>query len=119
MDRHHHVLLLVEDHDATRRTLARLLGLKGWDVRTAATIAQGLAQLDSGPECVVLDLMLPDGDGEEILRHVREAGLPIRVAVTTAAGDEARLRDALALGADALIRKPIDFEALCRACDPA
>src|SRR4051812_29090418 len=117
MDQPRHVLLIVEDHDATRRALARLMSLNGWDVRTASTIAEGLALLTTGPDVVILDLMLPDGDGETVLRRVREAKLPTRVAVTTGEGNEARLEAVRRLGADALLRKPIALDELCRVCE--
>lgn len=117
MNTQRHVLLLVEDHEATRRLMARLLSLNGWEVRTAATIAEGLAQLDPEPDCVLLDLMLPDGDGETVLRRVREAHPRTRVAVATATGDEARLEVVRRLGPDALLRKPLDFGEVCRACE--
>jgi DNA-binding response OmpR family regulator len=117
--RQRHVLLLVEDHDATRHCLARLLGLKGWTVQTASTVAGGLALLDAEPDCVVLDLMLPDGDGEAVLRRVRDAGLQTRVVVTTATGDEARLEQVRQLGAAAVLRKPVDVEEVSRVCEAA
>jgi DNA-binding response OmpR family regulator len=117
MARRRHVLLLVEDHETTRRTLAKLLSRRGWDVQSASTVGEGLALLDAEPECIVLDLMLPDGEGELVLRRVREAGLRTRVAVTTGEGDEARLEAVRRLGADALLRKPIALDDLYRACE--
>lgn len=117
MDRQRHALLLVEDHDTTRRVLARLLSLNGWEVQTASTIAEGLALLDSGPDCVIVDLMLPDGEGEMVLRRVRDGRLRTRVVVTTATADEARLERVRRLGADAILRKPIDVDEVCRLCE--
>jgi DNA-binding response OmpR family regulator len=122
MDRHpharqRHALLLVEDHDATRRILAKLLQRKGYEVRTAATVSEGLDSLDPEPDCLILDLMLPDGEGEAVLRRVRDRGLRTRVVVTTATGDEARLERVRRLGPAALLRKPIEVEEVCRACD--
>ena len=118
MDEQHHVLLLVEDHPATRHILARLLRLNGYEVRTAATVSEGLGSLHPEPDCLILDLMLPDGDGEVLLRRVREGGLRTRVVVTTATGDEARLERVRRLGPAALLRKPIDVGEVCQACGP-
>jgi len=112
-------ILLVEDHDTTRRVLARLLSLNGWEVRTAATVAEGLDLLDQGPDCVILDLMLPDGDGETVLRRVRDAGLQTRVVVTSATGDEARLEQVRQMGPAAVLQKPVDVEEICRVCETA
>jgi two-component system KDP operon response regulator KdpE len=72
-------LLIVEDHHDIRAALRRLLVHRGWQVLEAASIAEGLALLDPPPDCIILDLMLPDGDGETVLRKVRAEGLPIRV----------------------------------------
>ncbi len=122
MDRCHYVVLIIEDHDATRTMLAKLLSisLDGWQVLTAATIAEGLALLlESEPDCLVLDLMLPDGDGETVLRRIRETKLRTCVAVTTGTGDEARLDAVRWLQPEALLRKPIDPEDLFRVCRAA
>jgi DNA-binding NarL/FixJ family response regulator len=121
MDQHGHAVLIVEDHEVTRTTLARLLRLHldGWEVLTAATIAEGLALVESEPSCVILDLMLPDGDGEIVLRRVREARLRTRVAVTTGTGDEARLEAVRRLGPEALLRKPVDPREIYEVCAAA
>jgi DNA-binding response OmpR family regulator len=66
-----HRVLIVEDHALTSTSLTRIFARKGWDARMAATVAGGLAALDPPPDCVVLDLNLPDGDGEAILRTIR------------------------------------------------
>src|SRR5690349_13176265 len=66
------LLLIVEDHQATRRSLAALFRRSGWDVAEATNVAEGLAKLDPPPDFIVLDLMLPDGGGEVVLERVRE-----------------------------------------------
>ena len=65
------LILIVEDNAVTRRALQALFKSRGWAVSVAETVAEGLAQLDPPPDVIVLDLMLPDGDGEEVLREVR------------------------------------------------
>lgn len=80
----------------------------------AATLAEGLAALDARPHWVILDLMLPDGDGGLVLRRVRDYGLPIRVVVTTGSHDPDRLRLVRALQPDALLGKPIRLPELLR-----
>jgi DNA-binding response OmpR family regulator len=112
-------LLIVEDHAMTRNALRGLFARQGWDVRVAESVAKGLAALEPPPDCLLLDLMLPDGDGETILRKIRADGLPTRVAVCTGTGDPERLRAVSELRPDALLHKPIDITDLCRACDPS
>jgi DNA-binding response OmpR family regulator len=96
--------------------MARLLARAGWVVVAAATVAEALEALGAGPGCIMLDLDLPDGPGESVLRRVREGGLEIRVVVCSACGSEERLDSVRALGPDALLRKPVDFADVLRAC---
>ena len=90
----------------------------------AGTLAEGLRCLDTEPEpcCLVLDLGLPDGDGEAVLRQVRDKGFRTRVVVATGVVDQGRLKALAELGLDALLTKPIDLadvwsgEKACRVC---
>ena len=107
-------ILVVEDDDASRDALRRLFVHKGWLVSVAKTISEGLEALDPPPHCVILDLMLPDGEGEDLLRKLREDNLPSRVAVCTGTNDPVRIALVKGLDPDALFQKPIDFEELCR-----
>ena len=67
-------ILIIEDHEPTRHALRSLLMRRGHDIIEAGTIAEGLASLDRHPlpDCVVLDMDLPDGGGETVLRAIRE-----------------------------------------------
>jgi two-component system response regulator RegA len=110
-------VLIVEDDTPTRNALSRIFAREGWDVRTASTLSEGLAALDPPPNCVVLDLSLPDGPGDVILKTIRMGALPIRmVAVTTGVSDPARWAQIARYQPNALLTKPIDPEALCRLC---
>jgi DNA-binding response OmpR family regulator len=99
--------------DALRRIFTR----KGWDVISAMTVAGGLALLDPPPDCVILDLMLPDGGGEAILRRVRDEKSRTKVAVCTGMIDPARLAVVAGLGPEVLMRKPISLVEICRVCE--
>src|SRR3954447_16985431 len=109
-------LLLVEDHQPTRDLLRRMLTLCGWEVLQAATLAEALSLLDPLPDCLVLDLALPDGDGESLLRQVRIEGLPIRVVVHTGTQDQARLSEVSYMRPDAVTQKPLDSAGLRCIC---
>ena len=113
-----HRVLIVEDHDGMRMALCGLFRKIGWEVVGAGTLAEGLAALDSPQDCAVVDLHLPDGEGEAIVRKVKEGHLPTCVTVIcTGTGDEARIRAVQALGPNALLRKPVEFGALFAACN--
>ena len=105
-------VLIVEDEPLLRNGLARLLKIKGHESMTAATIAEGMAQVGRGPSYLVLDMNLPDGVGTTILRHVRAERLPIKVAVLSGSGDGTLMDEARALGPDAMFKKPPDWDAL-------
>ncbi len=99
-------VLLVEDDDELRELLSRYLTNQGFTVREAATGRDGLA-LALGQDCdvVVLDIMLPDISGLEVLRELRaETHLP--VALLTARGDETDRIVGFEVGADDYIPKP-------------
>ena len=106
-------VLVVEDHEDSRVGLVRLLQKHGHEVRGCATLAAGLGELiDWLPECVVLDLMLPDGLGVQILRNIREHRVPVRVGIVNAAVDPSLLAEVDALEPNATYRKPLDLPAL-------
>lgn len=107
MDKHR--LLVVEDDDSIRTSWDVIFSQRGWDVVTAGTVAEGLSLLDPAPDYLILDLSLPDGEGETILRRVREGNLKTRVAVTSGDTDPARLRVVRDLKPDAVFLKPINI----------
>jgi two-component system OmpR family response regulator len=109
------LLLLVEDDDSTQSALRRLFTRLGWDVRSATTVSEGLAMLEFEPDGIVLDIMLPDGDGLAVLREVRSLGSSARVVVTTGVDDWRRLEEIRRHLPDALLRKPLEFEQLIQA----
>jgi DNA-binding response OmpR family regulator len=109
-------LLIVEDHHDIRAALRRLLVHRGWHVLEAATVAEALALLDPPPDCVILDLMLPDGDGETVLLKIRAEQLAIRVFIYTASYDPVRLGDVSSVGPDGVFLKPTGFAGLLQAC---
>ena len=101
-------VLLLEDDRELRRTLRDALAVEGYEVLTAASLADAQALLAHAREpldLVVLDLGLPDGDGEELLAAVRrQESLPVLViSARQAEGQKIRLLDA---GADDYLVKP-------------
>jgi CheY-like chemotaxis protein len=102
--------LIVEDDPASRDMLSRLLSLTGHDTMipsdASAAIAEVIAKRPAKrPDCVVLDLMLPDVSGVEVLRVIRGHRLPIKVAVYTAAADPQRFPGLAELKPDAIFEK--------------
>ena len=99
-------VLLVEDDAELRRTLRDALALEGYEMLTAASLSEGLAlAANAALDLVVLDLGLPDGDGESLLAALRRReSLPVLViSARQAEGQKIRLLDA---GADDYLVKP-------------
>ncbi|MDC0661590.1 response regulator transcription factor [Marinobacter sp. SS21] len=99
-------VLLIEDDDELRQLLARYLGGQGFTVREAATGRDGLSlAVEHHCDVVVLDIMLPDLNGLEVLRELRtHTHLP--VVLLTARGDETDRIVGFEVGADDYIPKP-------------
>lgn len=117
-------VLVVEDVLKSHAALVRLLGHLGYEIKAACTLADALAQLQlplqPPPDCIILDLMLPDGCGAEVLAEIRKRGLRTKVAVTTAATDADALQAVSALKPEAFFRKPLeipDLLAWLRQCE--
>jgi two-component system KDP operon response regulator KdpE len=100
------LLLVVEDEPQMRRFLRASLGSNGFRVLEAGTAREGVALTTSHhPELILLDLGLPDGDGIQLTREIREwARTPI--IVISARGREADKVEALDAGADDYLTKP-------------
>lgn len=108
-------LLLVEDQESSREAVSSILGRMNYDVVQAATLAEGLDSLDPPPDCVLLDLVLPDGPGEAILERIQSEHLPSRVVVCTGDYDQKRLDRVRHLQPAAVLLKPVSLAELVMA----
>jgi CheY-like chemotaxis protein len=104
-------ILIVEDNPLNRLLVHDILELRGHDVLEAATVEEALGALHAmRPDLLLLDVQIPGGGGEAVIREVRAraelADLPV-VAVTSLAmpGDRERL---LSIGFQGYLSKPID-----------
>ena len=98
-------VLLAEDDPAIAEPLARALGREGYDVLVQGT-GQGAIDSASGADMIILDLGLPDMDGLDVARWIRNEGLTTPVLVLTARADEVDLVVGLDAGADDYVTKP-------------
>jgi DNA-binding response OmpR family regulator len=106
-------LLIVEDDSSSRSALQQMLSREGWQVDAASTVAEAKKALKiNPPDFMVLDLMLPDGDGVLLLEHVRATYSHIRVAVTTGVLDPQWLRRVDDAQPTIVLKKPIEIDNL-------
>jgi two-component system alkaline phosphatase synthesis response regulator PhoP len=110
-------VLVVDDEASVRAMLGYLLHDEGYDVREAADGAEAITELTvQPPDCMVLDLMMPNVDGVAVLRNRRDRGLApdTRVLVLTAKTDTKDAVWCWELGADEYLNKPVDPDKLTR-----
>ncbi len=107
------VVLVIDDESAIRESLETLLDVEGFEVETAENGEQGLARLGARPfDLVLLDLALPDRNGLEVLREIRDRDPLIPVIMITAYGTVENAVNAMQAGATNFIQKPWDNEKL-------
>lgn len=103
-------VLVVEDDERVGDALVQLLRHYGHEPRLARTVVEAVRQLEAWrPHVMFLDLMLPDGSGVSVLRHVRHGGFHCRVGILTAAADARVLRAVEVLRPDRVFPKPAEF----------
>ena len=106
-------ILLVEDDADLARGLEFNLRHEGYEVAVAGTVRDGKRLARSpGADLVLLDLALPDGDGLEVLRALRQAGSRVPVLCLTARGQETDKVMGLGSGADDYVTKPFGLAEL-------
>jgi CheY-like chemotaxis protein len=107
-------VLLVEDDARTSRVMRKLLEAADIKVKSAATVKEAIAGLADMPPLVVLDLLLPDGSGIDVLKSIRDLSLRCKVAVISGATDPDLFAQLRLLHPDAVFAKPLDFEDFVR-----
>ncbi len=100
-------ILVIEDEPDLREGLKHNLELDGYTVQTAATGSEGLEKAtQNGHALILLDLMLPEISGLDILRQLREQGHHTPVIIISAKGQDHEKVAGLELGADDYLTKP-------------
>ena len=109
-------ILLVEDNPDTCEYLSLLLKVRGYEVRTASDGVEALKVMDTfSPDLIVSDIMMPRLDGIQLVQTLRNspkyAKIPI---ITISAYGSGNLDEALKVGANKALRKPLDFDCFFR-----
>lgn len=114
LDINNHRILVVDDLMDNLFLLQTLLETEGYQVETADNGKQALSKVwESPPDLILLDVMMPDMNGYEVTRQIRQNNaLPfIPILLVTAHEDSNAIRG-LDMGANDFVRKPIDFDEL-------
>jgi DNA-binding response OmpR family regulator len=97
----------VEDDPTARKAITLILKKLGFAVSEAGTVADGMRGLGQQPDWVLLDLMLPDGNGMDVLRKVKANRRSSKVCIITGCDSE-MLKRAEHAGAEHTFVKPLD-----------
>jgi DNA-binding response OmpR family regulator len=110
-----HRILVVDDNEINLHLVGKILQLEGYEVVTAENGAEALQKIAlSKPDMAVLDVMMPEMDGFELCKRIRQlpecAGMPI--IMLTASSSESDKIEAQNAGANDLLGKPFSMETL-------
>ncbi len=104
-------LLIVEDDKPFQQRLARAMESRGFTVRTADSVADGLQQVEaSAPAFAVVDMRLGDGNGLDVISALKKRRPDVRAIVLTGYGNIATAVESVKLGAVDYIAKPADAD---------
>lgn len=113
-------VLIIDDEDNARENIGQFLTARGYEVKGAATLAEGRASLQRGDgDIILLDVQMPDGYGPNLLYET--AGMPFRppIILITAYGDIDMAVDAMKNGAHDFLTKPIVLNQLEKSIERA
>lgn len=106
-------VLIIEDHDDTRRALERFVSGCGFDVTTAPTLETGRQLLEQQQfGAIVSDIALPDGTGYALISEARRRGVSTLAIALSAYDFPADVQEAKVTGFDYHLKKPIDLPEL-------
>lgn len=105
-------VLVVDDEPPIRKLLHMGLGTQGYHIIDAPNAKAALELMADEPDLVILDLGLPDMQGFELLRQIRQLREDLPIVVLSSRGDEVAKVEALDLGADDYVTKPFGMEEL-------
>lgn len=105
-------ILVVEDHDDTRRALSRVLQRRGYDVTVAGSVAAAVQQFStSAPDLVICDIGLSDGTGWDLMKKLHQQG-PVRAIAVSGYGMEHDVKKSREAGFIEHLTKPINISNL-------
>jgi FixJ family two-component response regulator len=113
-------IAIVDDDPSVLKALARLLRARAFEARTYTSARDFLASLPGGlPECLIVDLQMPEMTGLELQRHLTHSGLRIPTIVITAHNEAGARERCESAGAAAFLSKPLQDTSLLAAIESA
>jgi len=111
-------ILFVEDESATREQVSRVLATWGYNLTVAENGKKGLdAYCEKRPDIILTDIMMPEMNGLEMAREIRAISTEAQIICMTAFSDTGYLIEAIDIGINQFILKPVEFSRLLAALD--
>ncbi|MDO4739795.1 MAG: response regulator transcription factor [Eubacteriales bacterium] len=105
-------ILVVEDDTTLREGIGELMRREGFETVLACDCAEAKKALNERPELIILDVMLPDGDGFSLCRDLRGRGIETPIVFLTAYDEEDQIVKGLDSGGDDYLAKPFRIREL-------
>jgi FixJ family two-component response regulator len=113
-------IAIVDDDTSVLKALTRLLRARALHARTYESAQEFLAALPAGlPECLILDLQMPEMNGLELLQHLTRQGIRVPTIIISAHGDLGVRQRCASAGAIAFLSKPLQDTSLFAAIEEA
>jgi FixJ family two-component response regulator len=103
---------VIDDDPSVRRALGRMIRLFGFETKLFASASDYLNESHPEPACLILDIVMPDMNGLELLAELQASGRGAPAVFISAHDNEAYITKARSLGAIAYLQKPCDETAL-------
>ena len=117
MDEKRKVLIVDDDRDIVT-IVSTILSGRGWDIKAAYNGREALeAVTSSKPDIILLDIMMPEMNGIEVLKRIKKIDINARIIMITAFGDVESYLDSMELGAYEYINKPFETDELLEMID--
>jgi DNA-binding NtrC family response regulator len=111
-------VLIVDDDKDIVRIVATMLEGRGWDIAAAYGGAEAIEKVAaSKPDVILLDIMMPEMNGIEVLKRIKKLDAAARIIMITAFGDVESYLDSMELGAYEYINKPFETDELLEMID--
>jgi two-component system, response regulator RegA len=104
-------VLIVDDDDVFRSRMRRAFELRGWEAHVAASGEESLARArETGPDLAIVDLRMPGESGLDVVKSLREFDATTSIIVLTGYGSIATALEAVRVGANHYLTKPVDVD---------
>jgi len=111
-------VLIVDDDKDIVTIVSTILSGRGWDIKAAYNGREALeAVTSSKPDIILLDIMMPEMNGIEVLKRIKKIDINARIIMITAFGDVESYLDSMELGAYEYINKPFETDELLEMID--